>query len=312
LFSGGLFAQTSLDSSFPVRDSTVQLKDSSAGSNPVLSDTLQADTISKRPMNTESWKIPAGETLSSNELNLEILKRHPYFGFASSPVTLTTFEKKFNGKEILFYLLVALLLSFALLKWLFPKYLADMFRLFFRTTLKQRQIREQLIQSPLPSLLFNVFFVLTSALYVDLLLLHFGLLVVNFWEMFLLCGLALSFIYFVKFLGLKISGWIFNAKGVTDSYIFIVFIVNKMLGIFLLPFLIVLAFSQGDIYQVALMVTWCGIALLYLYRLVLSYGSVRNQIKINLFHFLLYIVTFEIAPLLVIYKVLLYFFSRTA
>lgn len=263
-------------------------------------------------MNTESWKIPAGETLSSNELNLEILKRHPYFGFASSPVTLTTFEKKFNGKEILFYLLVALLLSFALLKWLFPKYLADMFRLFFRTTLKQRQIREQLIQSPLPSLLFNVFFVLTSALYVDLLLLHFGLLVVNFWEMFLLCGLALSFIYFVKFLGLKISGWIFNAKGVTDSYIFIVFIVNKMLGIFLLPFLIVLAFSQGDIYQVALMVTWCGIALLYLYRLVLSYGSVRNQIKINLFHFLLYIVTFEIAPLLVIYKVLLYFFSRTA
>ena len=77
---------------------------------------------------------------------IQLLKRHPYFGFAakaeSSPVVL----KKAQGKEILFYSMVGLLLIFAFLKQAFAKYFNDLFRLFFRTTLKYRQIREQLMQ----------------------------------------------------------------------------------------------------------------------------------------------------------------------
>ena len=56
---------------------------------------------------------------------------------------------------------------FALLKMGFAKYFNDLFRVFFRTTLKQRQIKEQLMQTPLPSLIFNGFFVASAGLYVE-------------------------------------------------------------------------------------------------------------------------------------------------
>ena len=219
-------------------------------------------------------------------------------------------KKAFPGKELLFYALIVLLLCFAFLKNIFPKYFSDLFRLFFRTTLKQRQIREQLMQTTFPSLIFNLFFVITAALYIDLLLQHFNLLPVkNFWLLFLYCITGLSIIYLLKFVGLKISGWLFNMKNAAEAYIFIVFIINKMMGIYLLPFLILLSFTEGNLYHIFLILSWIGLSMLFIYRFILTFGAVHNQIKVNLFHFFLYLCAFEIAPLLLIYKLLLYFFQ---
>ena len=74
-----------------------------------------------------------------------------------------------------------------------------------------------------------------------------------------------------------------------------------------MPFLIFMAFSQGDLYQLALTLSICGIACLFVYRFILSYSAVHNQIKVKPFHFIIYLLAFEIAPLLLIYKLLLYF-----
>ncbi len=166
------------------------------------------------------------------------------------------------------------------------------------------------MQTPLPSLLLNGFFVLTGGLYIDFMLLHFHLIEKPvFWLFFLYCAAGLSVTYFVKFTGMKILGRIFNLQEAADSYIFIVFIINKVIGVFLLPLLIMLAFMQGNGYQAALVLSWTGIGILLLYRFVLTYSAVRNQVKFNPFHFFLYLCAFEIAPLLLIYKVLLVFFQ---
>ena len=83
-------------------------------------------------------------------------------------------KKQFQGKEILFYVIIVLLDSFWTFKTLaFAKYFNDLFRVFFRTTLKQRQIKEQLMQTPLPSLMFNVFFVASAGLYINFLFHYF-------------------------------------------------------------------------------------------------------------------------------------------
>ena len=67
-------------------------------------------------------------------------------------------KKTFTGKEYLFYYLVFLLILFGLLRRAFAKYFYDLFRVFFKTTLKQRQTQEQLLQSSLASVLMNGFF----------------------------------------------------------------------------------------------------------------------------------------------------------
>ncbi len=166
------------------------------------------------------------------------------------------------------------------------------------------------MQTPVPSLLLNFFFVISGGLYIDILLQHFGSAPVdNFWLLFLYCALGLSIIYTIKFLGLKISGWLFNMKEGGDTYIFVVFIINKVIGIFLLPFLVLLSFLQGNVYTIAMVLSWCGIGVLLIYRFLLTYASVRNQVRFNPFHFFLYLCAFEIAPLLLIYKALLFFFQ---
>ena len=218
-------------------------------------------------------------------------------------------KKNFVGKEWLFYYLILLFILFGFLRRAFAKYFYDLFRVFFKTTLKQRQTQEQLLQSPLPSVFMNGFFVLSAGLYANFLLLYFQLSVTeNFWVQYLYCAGALASIYLVKFIGLKITGWLFNVSNATDSYIFIVFIINKMLGIYFLPFLLLLAFASQSLHNAAMIISWFGIGLLLIYRFILSYGAVRKEVKLNSFHFVLYVLGFEVVPLLLIYKLLLLIF----
>ena len=236
-------------------------------------------------------------------------RKNPFFGFLSRPLVIRSDIKEFNGKEVLFYVLVALLLLFALIKFSFPKYINDLFSVAFRTTLKRRQIGEQLIQTPLPSLLLNLFFLITAALYIDFLLQQYHLATgQNFWILYFYCFVFLVTIYLVKFLSLKFSGWLFNISETTDGYIFIVFMINKIIAIFLLPVLVLVSFSEGAIRQVSFTLSYVGVIGLLGYRFILSYALVRNQVRVNPFHFILYICVFELAPLLLIYKVLLRWF----
>jgi len=284
----------------------------------VQNDSLQSlhlsDSVFRRPRQDTGWQLRTDVPFSVQSVSRQIMEHHPWFGFATAATTKPQNEfRKVTGKEWLFYLLLALLITYGFLRNLFPKYFSDLFRLFFRTTIKQRQIKEQLMQTPLPSLLLNGFYVISASLYISLVLEHFEMNPVgNFWLLALYCCAGLSGIYIIKFIGLKITGWLFKMQEAADAYIFIVFVVNKMIGILLLPFLVLIAFAAGEIYPVAIVLSWCLLGGLFIYRFLLTFAAVRNQVKVNPFHFFLYLCAFEIAPLLVIYKGLLLFFRITA
>ena len=297
-------AQTVVDSvRVTARDSLVANDSISRNDSVII--VPASDSVSKRPAGFgKVWK-----TVDSIPLPVQILLRHPYFNFNASAVSLRSDRKEFHGKELLFYVIVVLVIIFALLKLTFAKYFNDLFRVFFRNTLKQRQIKEQLMQTPLPSLVFNGFFVASTGLYVNFLLQYFNFTPIdNFWLLYLYCCIGLSVIYLVKFVGLIICGWLFNMRKAADSYIFIVFIINKVIGISLLRFLVLLSFTDGVMYSVALVLSWCCVGGLLLYRFILGFAAIRNEVRFNLFHFFLYLCAFEVAPLLLIYKLLLFFF----
>lgn len=235
--------------------------------------------------------------------------RHPYFNF-THPTRYAISIRQWQGKDVIFYSIISLLIFFALIKNGFYRYLQDLTKIFFRSTLRQRQLREQLVQSPLPSLLLNIFFLLSVGMFLTLVLQHSGMgMQIDFWMLFLYVVAALILIYGVKYLSLKFMGWALQVAEAADAYIFIVFTTNKILSIALLPFLIVLAFTSGVISQVA---TTLGVSLivgLFAYRYFLSYVSIHRQIKVSFFHFFIYLCAFEIVPLLLINKVLFTFLS---
>jgi hypothetical protein len=240
-----------------------------------------------------------------------IYSHNPFFSFRN-PEKQISEKRVWKGKEALFYTILLLLVIFAVVKNMFPRYLDDIFRIFFRTSMKQRQIREQMMNTPLASLLYNLVFLLAGSLFITLLFQHFNLGThFNFWIL-LLYGLAgLAIIYAGKFITLKIFGWILNISEATDIYIFIVFTANKVAGVLLLPFVVGLAFTNGILYTSLFTISLILLGSLFLYRFYLSFVSIHKLIQINFFHFLIYLCAFEIAPLLLINKLLLAFFAES-
>jgi hypothetical protein len=254
---------------------------------------------------------PVSLNAQDTALARPILRSHPYFNLTGPATPLQAAPLHVaEGKELLFYGLLGLLFFLALVRLSFPKYVNDLFRLFFRTTIKQRHLSEQMSQTPLPSLLLNLFFFLVAGLYVSLWIEQgdhnpFS----NFSWLLLYVSLGITGAYLLKYITLWISGWVFQVQEAAASYTFTVFTINKMVGLFLLPFLVLMAFARPPFFQIMLTLSWCMLAGFLLYRMILTYQVVRKQVQLSGFHFLLYVAALEISPLLVVYKFLLLNFS---
>lgn len=268
----------------------------------LLTDSLRADTTGVFPPAIKDTIRPTLQFAFSSDSFL--YRKRLFFEF-TNPVRYTISEKSWQGKEAIFYSIIGLLLFFAFIKNSFSRYLHDLYSSYFRTTLRQRQIKEQLLQSPLPSMLFNVFFVISTGIFLSLLLQHFGLVTrYPFWLVAAYCALGLLIIYGAKFLALKFFGWVFQLKDATDTYIFLVFSTNKILGVLLLPFIVVLAFTYGAATAAAATLSLIVIGALLAYRYFLSFISINRIIHVNFIHFFIYLAAFEILPLLLINKLL--------
>lgn len=217
-------------------------------------------------------------------------------------------EKQLLQKEWLFYYILGLSLLFGLLRLSYLRYFNDMFRVFFRTSLRVNQIREQLVQSGLQSLLFNLFFAVAAGTYVYLLMDYFevSIQVPELFIPFITAG-VIALLYLGKYIFLHFSGWLFSMKPAAETYSFVVFLINKIIGIILLPFLFVIAFADRGLAGVAITISLSIITALFLYRFLRAYGPVQSEIKVGRFHFFIFFLAFEIAPLLLIYKVILGF-----
>jgi len=264
-------------------------------------------------------KTNVAQQLSGNEDLLkrksgyaEIIKLNPYFNFSGKPTLLSIQKRSDYGKEGVFYLLCGLLLFFAFIRLFFNKYLQNLLSVFFRISMKQKQMREQLLQAPLPSLLLNIFFVITSSIYIAFLLRIYRFNVTeNFWWLLIYCVLIVVAVYLVKFLALKFVGWVFNMREASSTYIFIVFLINKLLGIFLMPFLVLMAFSETGLLTIWITLSYIVIFIAFAYRYVSALGPIRREINVSPLHFFIYLCAFEIIPVILIYKVLFKFFERS-
>ena len=298
-------AQTSTDSLRLAADSSRRVDSLRSIDSLQRIDSLFADSLAKvRPPLRDSLQPVLRYAFASDSFRFY---RHPFFSF-TNPVRYTISERERQGKDIIFYCIVGLLILFALIKNAFRRYVSDLFSSYFRTTVRQRQVKEQLLQNPLPSLFFNAFFVLSGALFASLLVTYFSIAEeVPFWMLALYSAAALLIIYLGKFLLLKFFGWVFQLSAATDTYIFVVFSTNKILSILLLPFIILLAFTDGSLHAAAVTLSLIMIAGLFIYRYFLAYISVSRTVPLTVFHFVLYLAAVEILPLLLINKLLFLF-----
>lgn len=272
------------------------------------SDTLQADTAAVSISNQQA--APA-DSMDYRSVMERTLSRHSLLSNRLQPVALISRELPDRFNNTLFYAVLGVLLLLALLRFFYERYFNNLFRVFFNTSLRQSQLTDQLLQARQVSLFFNFLFVCAGGLYLMLVLRYYKLLPQ---ESVLAqagtCALALAVVYFFKMIALRFTGWLTGFETAAGTYLFIIFLINKIMGILLLPFVVVIAFGAPMLHYPALLMSLMMVGLLLLLRFLRSYGLLRREIKVSRFHFLVYMAGVEVLPLLLIYKAAMIYFEK--
>jgi hypothetical protein len=271
----------------------------------IKSDSLRMDSVKRDSIAHLSIKLPV--VAIQDTLTYEKYYTSAWLPFEKTPIFEIIPERKPSGKELLFYILTGLVGLLAAIRLIFPKYFKNLFLLFMQTSIRQKQTREQLLQNNLASVFLNILFIASAGLYVTLLIQYKHWVDVPFYQLLFYVECLLFIIYLGKYIFLAFSGWVFNVPDATSAYTFIVFLVNKVLGIVLIPFVLLITFSPLPIKQVAITISAAVILVLFLYRYLISFGVISSNLKVSALHFFLYLCAVELLPLVLIYKLLVNF-----
>ena len=236
---------------------------------------------------------------------------HPYLPMQTKPsfrINELRIAPSFDG---LYYLIIGMLFYLAFIKVTFPKYFSNVFQLIFQSPIRQKQTREQLQQNNLASLFSNILFILNASIFVSLLAVKNAWVDLSLYSCIAYSALGFTALYSFKFLFLWLSGWLFSQGDAIGNYSFIVFLTNKVMGVFLIPAILLLAFSPVSVQDFAYNSAIIIISILFVYRYLISFSIVRASLKVSAFHFFLYLCTCEVLPMLVLYKLTMDFISGT-
>jgi Domain of unknown function (DUF4271) len=277
---------------------------------PALLYTQKPDSASVIKDSLQNAIIPTAINQYSQAVQT-ILGQNKFLNSSGTPVSMAVKTKKATANDGIFYLIAGLVFVMAIIKFFFVRYFANLFRVFFNTSLRQGQLTDQLLQAKLPSLFFNLFFIISAGTYAYFLLQQYGFITQQQqWVLLGACIGVLGLVYVVKYSTLKFTGWVTGYKSATDTYIFIIFLISKILGVILIPFIVLIAFAELPVANAAALISLLMVVLLFLLRFIRSYGLLQNQLKVSRFHFFLYVAGVEIIPLLLLYKGVLILLSK--
>lgn len=273
---------------------------------------IPKDTVKVLPVADSVGPVKAADSVKPVVVKKDsVILKNRLLNLDAEPVSLAVQLKNDRSNDLFFYLIACIVLLLAFLKYFYSRYFTNLFRVFFNTSLRQSQITDQLLQAKLPSFLFNIFFVISGGIYVYALLSHYHLITEGNEWIYIFSSVALTgLVYLIKYCTLKFTGWITGLGETVDIYVFVIFLINKIIGVFLVPFIIILSFSDLQIAKIAAFGSLICIGIFLLLRFFRSYGLIQNQLKISKFHFLLYITGLEILPLLLIYKGLMIYLTK--
>ncbi len=313
LFACGCYAQQSDTLSgrkLNTRDSISQTMDSLSSADTLVGKKHDSTKGSVEKVgDSDVTKIAVPYSVGGN-ITERVMQQLKWINNKSTPIFFVSEERKTQGKEIFFYSLCGFLFLLGLFRLFNQAYFTNIFRVYFNTSLRQGQLSEQLVQAKLPNLIMNTFFVIVAGVFL--------------WQLFSadfkskadpltlleVCIAAVAVVYLFKFVFLKFIGWISGFYQSTDYYIFIIFLLNKIIGMLLIPFVILFEFGKPEWFSIVKILALLTIGALIVTRYFKSYGLIGQKLSLRPLHFLIYITGSEVLPLLLLYKASVYYFIR--
>ncbi len=152
-----------------------------------------------------------------------------------------------------------------------------------------------------PYYLLYASFLLNASMFIFLIARHFNPETFNRIGFLALCLLSTPLIFASKHALLYLIGALFPLQAEMHRYSFLIMLFNCVLGLFLMPFNFLLANQRP---YSGFLVFWllALAAIFYLYRYLRASTIASKFLPEHLFHFLLYLCSVEVAPVIVIIK----------
>jgi len=211
--------------------------------------------------------------------------------------------KSYKNPTMLFYILAAVFLFIIVTRQLFTTYIDKMYKSFFNINLAKQFFNDFSHNNPLLNVLLHLNIILILSTFAYLSMRFFGKLnTIDNQSLMLIAFFATAVYIAIRRLLLGLSAFVLPVRESIQFYVFNLKLLNNVLVVALLPFLILVAFANEMLayfsYYTILLIILAFV--LYLIRR----GSIigKDFIMFHKFHFFLYLCTFEIVPLLILYK----------
>lgn len=203
------------------------------------------------------------------------------------------------------FILLGLLSLMAIIIAIYKKEVATIFQAFLSTSSSQNGQRDQGGVLTLERFSSYILFVLGMGTFCflipQILLKDFQF---NTFGALCLFILGIGGIYFLKHIQLKILSYILPFRQEIEAYSFILSNTNKALGFIIVPLLFLIAYTPSTAQTMTLYFSFILLSFIYIYRTLKGLATAGSIILFHKFHFFVYLCAVEIAPIVILLKIL--------
>lgn len=259
----------------------------------------------KVEVGTLPFPVPSVSVIADKQYD-SLLQQHPMM---SSRVVINAVESPrfFTNKTTDFYILLAICVFLGIVRYVNARYFTNLWSV-FRSPSYSSASREQLETAGISNLLMNILFCMVGGMFMYYVVkIYSPITASNINPLLLMLSMmgGLAVIYSAKYIAVRFGGWAFRLDSISDTYIFNIFLINKVLAIILLPFVLFLAFADEVYIGPILIIASITIGLLFLSRYLRSWQVFSSFFQHSKFHFFTYLCASEILPLAVLMKLLI-------
>ncbi len=215
-----------------------------------------------------------------------------------------------NFNSFLLFVMLLVFLIFSVVAIVFKDLLKKVFDAFSNERLLNLLHGEKtVIRIPL-FIIFIFIYALNAGVFVFLSIVN--LLGVGDWKYFSLLVASIFMVTFpfaVKYVLLKVIGWIFSIQKEVNSYLFTIYIFFIAIGVVLFPINIIIAYGAESLKTFLIYFTFIALFLVLIFRLIRGLFIGMRFMSFHIFHFLLYLCAVEIVPALILIKVFTKYFG---
>ncbi len=210
-----------------------------------------------------------------------------------------------TDSNFLFWTILTSLFLLTLLFTLFRPIIVKSYRAFTNDNFLKLIHRDQGAFISTPYLMLYIAFFINAAIFLLLLWRQFGWIEAGSFSLLLVFVGGVAGIFLLKHIMLMVVAYAFPVSKDVRQYSFMIVVFSIVLGLLLVPVNVLIAYGPEALVKAVVYATIGLIVAIYLFRIFRSLFLAGKYIGFHKFHFFMYLCTVEIAPALVLAKLLL-------